>query len=211
MNKRNLYIEVIKRLKNEYPNAKCELNFKNTFQLFVAVQLSAQCTDKKVNEITPNLFQRIKSFKDLSLISNLELEKLIFSTGFYRVKADRLIRAAKMIISYFNGNLPQTMKNILKLPGVARKTANVVLETGFGVIEGIVVDTHVKRITTILGLANEKTLEKQEKILMDLIDKKYWQGFSHYIIWHGRRVCIARRAKCDKCILFDICPKSGIS
>lgn len=210
MNKKELYIEVIRRLKKEYPDAKCELNFKNNFQLFVAVQLSAQCTDKKVNEVTPKLFERIHNFKDLSLITNLELEKLIFSTGFYRMKADRLIRAAKMILSDFNGELPKTMEEILTLPGVARKTANVVLETGFGVVEGIVVDTHVKRITTILKLANEKTLEKQEKVLMGLIEKKYWKGFSHYIIWHGRRVCIARRSECDNCVLCDICPKSGV-
>lgn len=207
MNKKKLALKVIERLKIEYPDAKCELNFENTFQLLVAVQLSAQCTDKKVNQVTPKLFSRVRNFNDLSNISNEELEILIFSTGFYRMKADRLIRAARMILNDFNGKVPNTMKDILKIPGVARKTANVVLETGFGVVEGIVVDTHVKRITTILNLANEKTLEKQEKELMKILPKKYWQGFSHIVIWHGRRVCIARRPMCDKCVLADLCPK----
>jgi endonuclease-3 len=202
--------EVVKRLKKKFPDAHCELNFLNVFELFVAVQLSAQCTDKRVNTVTPALFQRIKNWEDLATIPNEELEKYIFSTGFYRNKAKNLINAAKMVIERYEGELPRSITDMVRLPGVARKTANVVLETGFGIVEGIVVDTHVKRISRILELSTEILPEKIEKSLMNVFPKKKWGNVGHLFVWHGRRTCIARRPECQHCCLSDICPKASL-
>lgn len=211
MTKKKRAAEVLRRLEIQFPDAHCELNFNNTFELFVAVQLSAQCTDARVNITTPALFQRVQNWKDLATISQNELEQLIYSTGFYRNKAKNLRRAAKMILNQYSGELPVSIQEMVKIPGVARKTANVVLETGFGVVEGIVVDTHVKRISTLLGFTKNSIPEKIEKDLMKLYPKQEWGKIGHLYVWHGRRTCIARRPDCQHCVLADICPKSFIS
>lgn len=203
--------EVIKRLQEVFPDAHCELDFENTFQILVAVQLSAQCTDARVNQITPALFRRIKNWKDLSEISSLELERLIFSSGFYRNKARNLRAAAKMILQEYSGEIPQSIHEMVKIPGVARKTANVVLETGFGVVEGIVVDTHVRRTTHLLRLTRHESTEKIEQDLMRLLPKKEWGKVGHLLVWHGRRTCIARKPDCEHCCLADICPSSKVA
>lgn len=210
LSKKQRAIIAIERLQKVFPEAHCELNFKNTFQLMIAVQLSAQCTDERVNLITPALFKRVKNWKDLAEISQTELEKLIFSSGFYRNKARNLRNAARMILEKFDGKLPQNMKEMITLPGVARKTANVVLETGFGIVEGIVVDTHVRRISTLLQLTKEHNAEKIEKDLMKLLPKKYWGKVGHVMVWHGRRICIARKPRCNECPLVDICPSNRV-
>lgn len=210
LSKKQRAILALERLQKAFPTAHCELNFENTFQLMVAVQLSAQCTDERVNIITPALFQRVTNWQDLADIEQEELERLIFSSGFYRNKAKNLRGAAKMVLHDFNGELPNNMKELLKLPGVARKTANVVLETGFGIVEGIVVDTHVRRITNLLKFTKEQNAEKIEKDMMKLLPKKLWGKVGHAMVWHGRRTCIARKPQCNNCPLVDICPSNEI-
>jgi endonuclease-3 len=211
MTKKKRAQEALRRLGQVFPNAHCELLFQNTFQLMVAVQLSAQCTDKRVNQITPALFKRIKNWNDLAEISQLELERYVFSTGFYRNKAKNLRAAARYILDEYGGELPQNMNDLLWIPGVARKTANVVLETGFGIVEGIVVDTHVRRITHLLKLTKHNTAEKIEQDLMHLLPEKEWGEVGHLLVWHGRRTCIARKPDCEHCCLADICPSSAVS
>jgi endonuclease-3 len=213
MNKKAQTKEVVGRLKTVYPNAKIELNYEGNFQLLVAVILSAQCTDVRVNMVTPKLFARFPDAYSMAEADLLELEKLIYSTGFYRAKARNIIAASKLIVNEFEGKVPDNVSDLLKLPGVARKTANVVTWSGFGKAEGIVVDTHVIRLAGLLGLitkkaAKSKNAVKIEKELMKNLPKSEWGGFSHLLILHGRRVCIARRPQCQSCLLSDICPSS---
>ena len=205
--------KVVRLLTKEYPDAKVELNFGDVFQLLVAVVLSAQCTDVRVNKVTPPLFQRFKTVKDFADCDLKELEKMIYSTGFYRNKAKNIQGAANMIVSDFGGKVPSNMDDLLKLPGVARKTANVILESGFGKVEGIVVDTHMIRLSGLLEFISKelwksKNAVKIEKELMKIVPKKHWGKFSHLIVWHGRRICIARRPRCKDCVLNKICPSA---
>lgn len=203
--------QIIRILKKQYPGATIALNYGNTFQLLVAVILSAQCTDVRVNKVTLGLFKRFPRVEDFAGCDVRELERLIYSTGFYKNKAKNIKAAAEKIVSEFGGMVPGRMEDLLKLPGVARKTANVVLSAGFGRSEGVVVDTHVARICGLLGLVPQKMSEaknaiKIEQILMKVVPKKEWGGFSYLMINLGRGICIARRPKCEICPLNKICP-----
>jgi len=189
-----------------YPNAHCELDFKTPLQLLVATILSAQCTDKRVNLVTPALFARYCSAKDFAAAKSSELEKAIQSTGFFRNKAKSIRAAAAAIESSHKGRVPKTMAELHALPGVGRKTANVVLGNAFAVNEGIVVDTHVARLSERLGLTKEKNPEKIERDLMKLIPREYWTDWSHWLIWHGRRRCFARKPDCRNCEVLKLCP-----
>ena len=203
--------EVIALLRKEYPDATIALNFEGVWQLLVAVVLSAQCTDARVNKVTPVLFKRFPGVRDFAECDLEELEKLIYSTGFYRAKARNLKGAAVMIVEEFGAEVPDEMDLLLRLPGVARKTANVILNAGFGKSVGVVVDTHVCRISGLLGWvpkkwAKSKNAVKIEKKLMKIVPAEDWGVISYLMILHGRAVCIARRPKCEECVLRDLCP-----
>ena len=202
--------QIIARLKKAYPNAHCALVHTSPFELLIATILSAQCTDARVNIVTADMFRKYRSPRDYLRVTQRELEKDIHSTGFFRNKAKNIQAACKRIIDEYGGEVPQTMDDLLTLGGVARKTANVVLGNAFGIASGVVVDTHVSRISQLLGLTKNKTPEKIERDLQELIPKKDWVMFPHWMIHHGRAVCIARRPKCSECVLADICPKIGI-
>ena len=201
---------VIKRLKKEYPDAHCALVHSNAFELLIATILSAQCTDVRVNKVTAELFRKYRKPEDYLKVSQTELEQDIRSTGFYRNKAKNIQAACEKIIENFDGEIPNTMDEILTLNGVARKTANVVLGNAFGIASGVVVDTHVRRLSNRLGLTEENSPEKIEKDLEKLVPKKDWILFPHLLIWHGRAVCKARKPLCENCVLEDICPKIGV-
>lgn len=198
--------EIIKRLKKAYPDAHCALVHSNPFELLVATILSAQCTDERVNIVTANLFRKYRSPHDFIEVSQAELEKDVHSTGFFRNKAKNIKSASLRIVEVYSGKIPQTMDEILTLGGVARKTANVVLGNAFGIASGVVVDTHVSRLSQRLGLTNEKTPEKIERELEKLVPKKNWIMFPHWMIFHGRQVCNARKPKCGECVMANICP-----
>jgi len=202
--KRALWI--LKTLKKTYPAAKCELNFKNPLELLIATVLSAQCTDKRVNLVTQDLFKKYRKVSDYSRAPSSELEQDIRSTGFYKNKTKSIQGASKVIITEHKGKVPGTMEELVKLPGVGRKTANVILGTAFGKSEGVVVDTHVSRITQLLGVTHNKNPEKIEKDLMELFPRNEWTHLSHLFIWHGRRCCVARRPDCFHCSLRPQCP-----
>lgn len=207
--------EVIERLEREYPEPTIALNYEGVWQLVVAVILSAQCTDERVNMVTPALFRRFPRVEDFAGCDLEELEKLIYSTGFYRAKARNIKAAAIRIVEQFEGEVPDSMDDLLSLPGVARKTANVVLNAGFGRQVGVVVDTHVARIAGLLGwvpqkLSKAKNAVKIEQLLMDLLPREKWGVISYLLILHGRAVCIARRPRCGDCVLKDICPSSSV-
>ncbi len=197
--------KIVARLEKAYPEAKCALQHANAFQLLVATILSAQCTDVRVNKVTPGLFQKYPTPKDFAALRQEVLEAEIRSTGFYRNKAKSIIGAAQRIVNEHRGRTPDTMEDLLTLPGVARKTANCVLGTAFGKATGVVVDTHVQRISGRLGLTSEKTPEKIEQDLMRQIPQSKWIGFAHTVIFHGRQRCIARRPQCSSCSLEDLC------
>lgn len=201
-------LEIIKRLRKAYPDAHCALNHTSPFELLIATILSAQCTDERVNIVTANLFRKYRRPQDFIEVSQTELEKDIHSTGFFRNKAKNIKAASQRIVDVYEGEIPRTMEEILTLGGVARKTANVVLGNAFGIASGIVVDTHVSRLSQRLGLTIEKTPEKIERNLEDLVPKKHWIMFPHWMIFHGRRTCNARKPKCGECVLADICPSS---
>ncbi|ELR98132.1 endonuclease III [Gloeocapsa sp. PCC 73106] len=195
-------------LKDTYPGASCTLNYQTPVQLLVATILSAQCTDERVNKVTPALFKRFPDALSLANADVEELQDLIRSTGFYRNKAKHIQGACQKIMSDFAGFVPQTMAELLTLPGVARKTANVVLAHGFGVIVGVTVDTHVKRLSQRLGLTKHKEPLKIERDLMALLPQPEWENFSIHLIYHGRAICQARKPDCNNCVLFNICPSS---
>jgi endonuclease III len=201
---------VVSRLKREYPDAHCELDYRTPFELLVATILSAQCTDARVNLVTPALFARYPTPAALAAARQEDVEALIRSTGFFRNKARSLIGMAQALAAGHAGTVPSTMVELQVLPGVGRKTANVILGNAFGKNEGITVDTHVARLATLLGLTRETTPEKIEQDLMALVPRKDWTLFSHLLIWHGRRVCIARRPRCESCVLNTICPSSRV-
>lgn len=198
--------QLVKAFPKVYPNAHCELEFKTPLQLLVATILSAQCTDKRVNLVTPALFARYRSAADFARAKPTELEKAIQSTGFFRNKARSIRAAAAAIESEHEGNVPRTMTGLHALPGVGRKTANVVLGNAFNINEGIVVDTHVVRLSERLGLTKEKNPEKIEIDLMKLVPRPHWTDWSHWLIWHGRRRCYARKPDCRNCEVFKLCP-----
>jgi endonuclease-3 len=191
-----------------YPEADCELHRDNPFQLLCATILSAQCTDERVNQVTPFLFAQFPTPAAMAAAPALALEQLIHSTGFFRNKAKSLIGASRAIVERHGGQVPRTMAELCELAGVARKTANVVLGTGFGLAEGIVVDTHVLRLAQRLALTRSSTPEKIEQDLMTIIPRKRWIQFAHQLIWHGRRCCFARRPDCDHCPLVPNCPSA---
>lgn len=193
------------RLEKAYNVKTTALHYKNPFELLVATILSAQCTDKRVNIVTQSLFQKFTSIKDFATVSQAELQKDIFSTGFYRNKAKNIIAAAKMVLEKFNGTVPQTMAQLIELPGVARKTANIVLSCGFGINDGMAVDTHVKRLSFRIGLTENRDPQKIEKDLLKLVPQKKWDKFSLLLIEHGRSVCTARKPNCAGCFLNDVC------
>lgn len=203
--------EIIKRLKKEYPDAHCALNHTSAFELLVATILSAQCTDERVNIVTATLFRKYREPKDYLSVAQEELEKDIHSTGFFRNKAKNIQGACQKIIELYNGEIPQTMEELLILNGVARKTANVVLGNAYGIASGVVVDTHVSRLSQRLGLTEETAPEKIENDLSALVPKKDWIMFPHWLISHGRKICQARKPKCAECVLDDICPKIGVA
>lgn len=208
--KENRAREIIERLKTEYPDAHCALDHANAFELLVATILSAQCTDERVNVVTANLFRKYRKPEDYLNVSQEELEKDIHSTGFYRNKAKNIQGACRKIVELYGGEIPQTMDELLVLNGVARKTANVVLGNAFGIASGVVVDTHVSRLSQRLGLTAETAPEKIEKDLSALVPKKDWIMFPHWLISHGRKICQARKPKCSECVLETICPKIGV-
>jgi endonuclease-3 len=199
--------QIIKRLKKEYPDAHCALVHTNAFELLVATILSAQCTDVRINIVTANLFRKYRQPQDYLKVSQEELEQDIRSTGFFRNKAKNIQAACEKIIENFGGAIPNTMEELLTLNGVARKTANVVLGNAFGIASGVVVDTHVSRLSQRLGLTEETIPEKIEKDLSELVPKKDWIMSPHWLISHGRAICQARKPKCAECVLEDICPK----
>lgn len=201
---------ILKKLNLLYPHVACALDFDGAFQLLVATILSAQCTDKRVNMVTPVLFEKFGTAEKMANARVGEIEKIIRSTGFYHNKAKNILGAAKMVVKNFHGKVPRTMREILMLPGVARKTANVVLSVAYGIQEGIAVDTHVMRLSQRLGLSREKTPEKIEQDLMKIIPRKKWGEFSLQLIQHGRLVCAARSPQCETCRLKLLCPSAGL-
>jgi len=202
--------EIIRRLKKAYPDAHCALVHSNAFELLIATILSAQCTDVRVNIVTADLFRKYRGPQDYLNVSQKQLETDIHSTGFFRNKAKNIQAACSRIIDEYNGQVPRTMDELLTLGGVARKTANVVLGNAFGIASGVVVDTHVSRLSQRLGLTENTSPEKIEKDLTTLVPKKNWVMFSHWLIFHGREVCHARKPKCPECVLADLCPSRDI-
>jgi endonuclease-3 len=205
-NKKERTAEIIKRLKKAYPDAHCALNHTNPFELLIATILSAQCTDRQVNIVTADLFRKFRKPQDYLDVSQEELEKEIRSIGFFRSKAKNIRAASEKIITEFGGKVPDSMDELLRLNGVGRKTANVVLGNAFGIASGVVVDTHVERLSQRLGLTKNKTPDKIERDLEKLVPKKDWVMFPHWLIFHGRQICQARKPKCTECVLGDICP-----
>ncbi len=198
--------EILSRLAEEYAGAECALDHENAFQLLVATILSAQCTDVRVNMVTPELFRRYPTPEALAAADEEELQEIIRSTGFFRNKARNLRGAAARLVEEFGGEVPRTMEEMLQLPGVARKTANVVLGTAYGIASGVVVDTHVSRISRRLGLTEQETPEKIEADLCQVVPKRQWIDFAHQVIHHGRALCKARKPLCEDCFLTDLCP-----
>ncbi len=203
--------EIIKRLKKEYPDAHCALNYTSPFELLIATILSAQCTDVRVNKVTADPFRKYRTPQDYTKVPQEELEQDIRSTGFFRNKAKNIQAACEKIINDFNGEIPNDIDKLLSLKGVARKTANVVLGNAFGIASGVVVDTHVRRLSNRLGLTEQQDPVKIEKELNELVPKKNWVMFPHWLIWHGRAICKARTPLCKECVLEDICPKIGVN
>lgn len=201
---------LLDRLRAAHPDIHCALNHENPFQLLVATILSAQCTDERVNQVTPALFARFPTPQDMAASRREDLEALIRPTGFYRNKAKNIQAASIRICERFGGEVPQGMDELTSLPGVARKTANVVRGVCFGLADGIVVDTHVKRLSQRLGLTEQKTPEKIEKELMLIIPPEDWIDISHLLIFHGRRVCNARKPDCVNCTLANLCPSAAL-
>ena len=196
---------IAKILDREYPETKCALHYETPEQLLFATILSAQCTDVRVNLVTPVLFAKYPTSKELAKAKPKDVEKIIYSTGFFRNKTKSLIAAAKSIQKQHPEGLPQNIEELTKLAGVGRKTANVVLGDAFGVQEGVVVDTHVKRLTNLIGLVTVENPEKIEKQLMEIVPRKLWTKFSHWLILHGRSTCIARRPNCPECVIRNNC------
>ena len=210
MTSRERVAQLVKVLPQVYPGAHCELDFRNPLELLVATILSAQCTDKRVNAVTPALFAKYRSAKDYAKTPPATLEGLIRSTGFFRNKTKSIRAAAAAIVAEHAGRVPDTMEKLHGLPGVGRKTANVVLGNAFGKDEGIVVDTHVMRLSHRLRLTRNTDPEKIERDLMKLVPRRHWTNWSHWLIWHGRRRCFARRPDCRQCEILGLCPSGKV-
>ena len=201
--------EIIKILRKEHRRARTALYYETPFQIMVATILAAQCTDARVNKITPGLFKKYKTIRDFSKAKQAELEQEVRSMGFYRNKAKNIIAASKKIIRDFKGKVPDSMEELITLPGVARKTANIVLSSGFGKSEGIAVDTHVKRLSGRLGLSRHDDPDKIEQDLLKIVPKKDWLDFNYMMVGHGRKVCNARKPLCGECALNKLCPSAN--
>jgi endonuclease-3 len=201
-------LDIVSRLKNMYPKAKCSLDFTNAFELLIATMLSAQSTDVRVNIVTKSLFRKYPDPQSFANASQVEMERDVRQTGFFRNKAKAVIAASKAIMEKHGGEVPRTMEELTALPGVGRKTANVVLGNAFGTPVGVVVDTHVARVSGRLGLTSHSDPVKIEQDLMKLIPRKEWTSFSHRLIQHGREICIARKPKCSECRLNELCPSA---
>jgi len=201
--------QIIRLLKKEYPEARCSLDHSNPLELLVATILSAQCTDERVNLVTADLFRKYRTWRDYADAPTAELERDIHSTGFFRNKARAIQGACRLIGERHGGRVPDSMEELLELPGVARKTANVVLGNAYAVASGVVVDTHVSRLSERLGLSREKSAEKIERDLLGLVPESDWINFSHLLIAHGRKVCKARTPLCGECILARLCPSAN--
>ena len=198
-------VNFINILKQTYPDATCSLDFKNPFQITVAVMLSAQCTDERVNKTTPALFEKCKTIEDFANIDIKELEEIIHPCGFYKNKAKNIKECAKMVLTKFNGEVPHTMDELLTLPGIGRKSANVILLEAFGIANGIAVDTHAKRVSNRVGLSHEKNPEKIEQDLLKIFPKEYLKDINHLFVWHGRKTCDSRKPLCDTCTVKQFC------
>lgn len=203
--KKEDYIELIKILKDYYPDATCSLDFNTPFELVVAVMLSAQCTDERVNKTTPKLFKRCKTIQDFANIDINELEEIIHPCGFYKNKAKNIKLCAKQVLENFNGEVPQTMNELMSLAGIGRKSANVIMLEVFKNPQGIAVDTHAKRISNLIGLSSQKEPEKIEQDLLKIFPKEYLKDINHLLVWHGRNTCIARKPKCETCPIKNFC------
>ena len=197
--------QIVKLLRERYPDATCSLDFTTPFEMVVAVMLSAQCTDERVNKTTPNIFAKYNKPEDFANMDIKELEELIHPCGFYKNKAKNLKACAQMICEKYNGEVPQTMKELVALPGVGRKSANVIMLEAFGNPQGIAVDTHCKRIANKMGLSKEKEPEKIEQDLIKLFDKEDYKDINHLLVWHGRNICDARKPKCEECPVKEMC------
>ena len=204
MNKNNI-LEIIKNLKEFYPDAKCSLDFTTPFEMLFAVILSAQCTDERVNKVTPNIFNKYNTPNDFALMDIKKLEELIKPCGFYKNKAKNIKETSIILINKYNGNVPNTMEELMSLPGVGRKTANVVMLEAFNNPQGIAVDTHCKRLSNRIGLSNKSDPIKIEQDLLEIIPKKYYKDMNHILIYHGRNICTARNPKCSLCPIKDYC------
>ncbi|HWM95125.1 MAG TPA: endonuclease III [Thermoanaerobaculia bacterium] len=202
--------EILARLRQEYPDSRCSLNFESPLQLLVATVLAAQCTDERVNQATPVLFRRCPTARDYAEIPIAELEELVRTTGFYRNKARAVQNLGRTLMAAHGGDVPSTMDELKALPGVGRKTANVVLGNAFGLNEGIVVDTHVQRLSRRLGLTEQTDPEKIERDLLPLVPQEDWTLWSHLLIDHGRKVCKARKPDCPVCLVADLCPSAEV-
>jgi endonuclease-3 len=202
--------DILRRLKKAYPGARCALEHRTPFELLVATILSAQCTDVRVNMVTPALFAKYPTARSLAEADQADVEELIRSTGFFRNKARNLIGMARALVERHDGEVPAHMEELRVLPGVGRKTANVVLGNAFGMNEGVTVDTHVARLTRLLGLTRQTDPIKIERDLMELVPRRDWTLVSHLLIWHGRQVCIARRPRCELCVLRRGCPSAKL-
>jgi endonuclease-3 len=205
---RDVALEYIRRLEQTYPDAKCSLDYRNPYELLVATILSAQCTDVRVNMVTPDLFARFPDAAALADAETEDLENRIKSTGFFRNKTKSLLGMARAVLDKHRGEIPRTMDELTHLPGVGRKTANVILGNAFGLNEGVVVDTHVTRVSFRLGLTRETDAVKIEQDLVKVVPREKWTVFSHLLIFHGRSICVARRPLCESCPLWDLCPSS---
>jgi endonuclease-3 len=202
--------EIFRRLRKQYPDAHCELDHRNPFELLCATILSAQCTDARVNLVTPELFRRYPDAEALAVARPEVVEDLIRSTGFFRNKTKSLIGMANAVVDHHGGQVPDSMEALRVLPGVGRKTANVILGNAFGINEGVTVDTHVTRLSLLLRLSRNTDPERIERDLMALFPQRDWALLSHLLIFHGRRICIARRPKCGECVLADLCPSASL-
>lgn len=202
--------KVLRRLKADFPRAECALKYDSPLQLLVATILSAQCTDERVNMVTPALFEKFPAAEDFARARIATLEKAIQSTGFFRNKAKNIKACCQQLVDQYEGQVPDDLDALVALPGIGRKTANVVLGTAYGKATGVVVDTHVGRLSRRLGLTDQTDAVKVERELMELLPRKEWVGFSHRMIYHGRQVCNARRPHCDQCSMLKFCPQIGV-
>lgn len=203
-------LEIARRLRRLYPDAECALNFNSPLELLIATILSAQCTDERVNIVTRDLFKRYRTAKDYADAPTAELEAMIRTAGFYRSKAKNIQACCRRLVDEHGGEVPKALEELVQLGGVGRKTANVVLGTAFGIPSGVVVDTHVTRLTNRLGLVRGTDAVKIERKLIELLPQEEWIDFSHRLIWHGRRICQARKPKCEECLLAEVCPQVGV-